>query len=61
MPEFITKRYEYTDKIKALRKDLKNTNVIMERSDKVKGNIQTVQQQEIVKQKNRNSKTKVRS
>lgn len=61
LPEFIAKRNEYTDKIKALRNDLKNADAIMERSNKVKENIQTVQQQELDKQKNRDNKTKVRS
>ena len=46
LPELISKRNEYTEKIKALRKDLRNANTIMERSDKVKETIQAVQQQE---------------
>lgn len=61
LPELIAKRNEYTDKIKALRKDLKNATAIMERSDKVNGNIQIAHQQELDKQKNHNSKTKDRS
>lgn len=61
LPELIVKRDEYTSKIKALRKDLKNAIAIMERSDKVKENIQIVQQQGPDKQKNRNNKTKEHS
>jgi len=47
LPELIAKRNEYTNKIKALYKDLKNANAIMERSDIVKGNIQTAQHKEL--------------
>ena len=60
--EVFAKRNEYTDKIKALRKDLKNANAIMERSYEVKENIQTVQQQEMDRrQRQQNSRENVRS
>lgn len=59
--ELINKRNAYTEKIKGLRNYLKSANTIMERSDMVKENIQTIQQQELDKQKNRNNKIKVRS
>ena len=45
LPELIINRNEYTDKIKALCNDLNYAKSIMERSNKVKDNIQTVQQQ----------------
>lgn len=51
LPELIAKRNGYTHEIKALCYDLKNANAIMERSEIVKGNIQTVQNHELDTQK----------
>jgi hypothetical protein len=55
LPELISQRNEYTEKIKALRKDLRNANAIMERSDSIKVTIQTVQRQEEEKQQKQNN------